>query len=148
MQEERHPDPAVHRAQRVLLMVHELHKLGYQKLRIAPGMSPSGCSWRCSITHVGNILPSHGAMLSNWDEDVAPYTSGQQNAYFGWEDAAQDTARGAPLGSPEPWSASSRKTLREKPSLSTTWPLRPLGLRPTVAPGQRVKGGMVEVAGL
>ncbi len=28
----RHPDPTIRRCQRVLLMVHELHKLGYQRL--------------------------------------------------------------------------------------------------------------------
>ena len=38
----RHPDPIVRRCQRVLAMVHELHKRGYQRLRIMPGMSPSG----------------------------------------------------------------------------------------------------------
>lgn len=74
-------------------MVHELHKLGYQRLRIAPGLSPSGMHWRCSITHVGNIQRSHGALLWDFSHDVAHYSTGQSNAYFGWEDARQDTAR-------------------------------------------------------
>jgi hypothetical protein len=73
-------------------MVHELHKLGYQRLRIAPGMSPSGMHWRCSVTHAGNIQRSHGAMMCKF-EDAAHYTTGQDNHYFGWEDAQQDTAR-------------------------------------------------------
>lgn len=92
MSVERDSDPGVRRSQRILLMVHELHKLGYQRLRIAPGISPSGMHWRCAVTHVGNILAAHGAMLRDWD-DAAHYTSGQDNAYFGWEDARQDTAR-------------------------------------------------------
>ena len=86
-------DPAHRRALRVLRMVHELHKLGYQRLRIAPGMSPSGCYWRCAITHAGNILDSHGATLRDHDRDVAHYTSGQDNEYFGWSVAREDTVR-------------------------------------------------------
>jgi hypothetical protein len=63
------PDPdAVRRhSQRVLSMVAELHKLGYQRLRIAPGMSPSGAYWRCLITPVTNILTSHGAQAGSAD---------------------------------------------------------------------------------
>jgi hypothetical protein len=34
----------------VVEMVHELHKAGYQLLRISPGLSPSGIHWRCPIT--------------------------------------------------------------------------------------------------
>jgi hypothetical protein len=85
-------DPAMRRAQRVLLMVHELHKLGYQRLRIVPGMSPSGMHWRCSVTHTGNILAAHGAMM-RIEGEAAHYTSGQGNAFFDWEDARRDTAR-------------------------------------------------------
>ena len=89
---ERDSDPLVRRSQRVLLMVHELHKLGYQRLRIVPGISPSGMHWRCSVTHVGNIQRMHGAMMCDFD-DAAHYTTGQDNTYFGWEDAQKDAAR-------------------------------------------------------
>ena len=78
------------RALRILRLVHELHKQGYQLLRIVPGMSPSGCYWRCAITPRSNVLRSHGAMLSDDERLVAHYTSGQDNEYFGWTDAAQD----------------------------------------------------------
>jgi len=74
-------------------MVHELHKMGYQELRIAPGMSSSGCHWRCSVTHIGNILSIHGAMMNNWDTAAVHYSTGQDNVYFGWGDARRDTAR-------------------------------------------------------
>jgi hypothetical protein len=93
MQIERDKRPEIRRAHRVLLMVHELHKLGFQRLRIVPGMAPSGSYWRCGITHIGNILASHGANCSVYGLDMANYTSGQSNAYFGWKDARQDTAR-------------------------------------------------------
>ncbi len=77
---------------RVLQSVHELHKLGYQRVRIVPGMAPSGMHWRCSITHVGNILDTHGAMFMNQSVDAAHYSSSQETEYFGWTDAASDTA--------------------------------------------------------
>jgi len=74
-------------------MVHELHKGGYQLLRIAPGMSPSGCHWRCSITPRSNILRSHGARVKDWTHCVASYSSAQDNEYFGWRDAEQDNVQ-------------------------------------------------------
>lgn len=85
--------PEVRRAQRILLMVHELHKLGYQKIRIAPGLSGSGCYWRCSITIKSNIQQKHGALLAYHGQISADYTSGMENEYFGWQDAKTDTAR-------------------------------------------------------
>jgi hypothetical protein len=69
-------------------MVSELHVRGYQRLRIAPGMAPSGCYWRCSITPVTNISRKHGAMLVSWDALSVHYTSGNEREYFGWRDAS------------------------------------------------------------
>ena len=79
------------RALRVLRLVHEFHKREYQLLRIAPGMSPSGCHWRCALTPRSNILRSNGAMIADFDRLTAHYTSGQENQYFGWRDAQYDT---------------------------------------------------------
>ncbi len=73
---------------KVLRMVTELHVRGYQRLRIAPGMAPSGLAWRCSITPATNISSQHGARMLSWDKLAAHYTSGQERKYFGWEDAA------------------------------------------------------------
>lgn len=70
---------------KILRMVQELHVLGYQKLRIAPGIAPSGMHWRCSITPCSNTLRSNGAMMKEWDLS-AHYTSGQGSQYFGWTD--------------------------------------------------------------
>jgi hypothetical protein len=36
-------------------MVHELHKAGYQRIRILPYLSPSGAYWRCTITTSDNV---------------------------------------------------------------------------------------------
>lgn len=84
--------PEKRRARRVLLMVHELHKRGYQRLRIVPGMAPSGCYWRCGITPITNILVTHGAMPRDYDACIH-YSTSMDNEYFGWTDARQDTAR-------------------------------------------------------
>lgn len=80
------------RALLVLQMVHELHKQGYQLLRIAPGMSASGCHWRCAVTTRANIRRDNGAMLVDHDAPAAQYTTGQEDAYFGWTDAQEDDA--------------------------------------------------------
>ncbi len=93
MSDKRSDDPSLRRCQRVLAMVHELHKRGYQRLRIMPGMSPSGAHWRVNITPKSNILRSHGAMALDFDRQSAHYTSADSNTYFGWQDAQGDTAR-------------------------------------------------------
>lgn len=81
------------RALRVLRIVHEFHKQGYQRMRIAPGMSPSGGSWRCSITPRSNILRTHGAKLRDWGRLTAHYSSAQSNNYFEWTDAQHDDVK-------------------------------------------------------
>ena len=94
-------DAVVRRCARVLAMVHELHKAGYQRLRILPFVSGSGCYWRGWITDADNVC-ADGFNLIDWDDEdrtgrVAKYTSGQENTYFGWTDAKGLSARG--LGS-------------------------------------------------
>ncbi len=76
---------------KVLLLVQELHLRGYQRIRIAPGMSPSGMNWRCPITPVSNILRSHGARMRDFDGLVAHYGSGAGRDYFDWTDARHAT---------------------------------------------------------
>jgi hypothetical protein len=80
---------------RMLLMVQELHGMGYQRLRAVPGISSSGFYWRVAITPATNIRPSRcGEREVNWDEDVtALYTSGSVEKCFGWEDAAKDSPK-------------------------------------------------------
>jgi hypothetical protein len=73
-------------ARRVLLMVAELHKLGYEGLRATPFMSSSGCYWRCCVVPASMTRPDHGARFA---EDVDYYTlprysSADEANYFGW----------------------------------------------------------------
>lgn len=68
-------------------MVRELHNLGYGRLRLAPGMAPSGCYWRGLVAPIRNILPEHGAKVMAFRRDAAVYNTGQNEKFFGWEDA-------------------------------------------------------------
>jgi hypothetical protein len=105
---QRHPDMLVRRSMRVVAMLGELHKAGYQRLRAMPFMSPSGTSWRFWIAPVDLFHRNHGAIailhrgelaseprLMALVEGMACYTSGQadQGDFFGWADAAEDGAR-------------------------------------------------------
>jgi hypothetical protein len=73
-------------ARRLFLMVAELHKLGYEGLRVAPFLSPSGCYWRCVILPASMTSPTHGARLARDDdyESLPRYSSGDEDNYFGW----------------------------------------------------------------
>lgn len=75
---------------RLLEMVQILHRQGYERLRINPGMSPSGCHWRCEF------LPSEVTIAHDRNRHIrrsvetARYSSGERRNYFGWIDAAAD----------------------------------------------------------
>lgn len=77
---------------KVLAMVRVLHERGYQRLRIMPGLSPSGMYWRCTVTHRGNIKADHGAMAKDFNSETAHYSSGSDEQYFDWDDASGNTA--------------------------------------------------------
>lgn len=88
--------PLVRRAIRVLRMVHELHKAGFQRLRVLPYSNDSGTAWRAEITYVDNV-GDDGFSTIDHDPDeagkVARYSTAQGNQYFGWMDAATADAR-------------------------------------------------------
>lgn len=85
------PRPRQANALRLLLMVHELHKAGFQRLRIHSGMAPNGMHWRCEISSV-NVSKISDANLYKAKE-LARYTSGTEDLYFNWEDARKDSPR-------------------------------------------------------
>lgn len=88
--------PLVRRAIRVLRMVHELHKAGFQRLRVLPYSNDSGTAWRAEITYVDNV-GDDGFSTIDHDPDqagkVARYSTAQGNQYFGWVDVASADAR-------------------------------------------------------
>ena len=89
--------PVVRRAIRVLRMVHELHKAGFQRLRVLPYDNGSGTAWRAEITHSDNVADDGFTLIDHDVEEkgiVASYSTGQGNQYFGWSDAPTADARG------------------------------------------------------
>jgi hypothetical protein len=75
-----HPEHHVRRAVRVLAMIGELHKRGFQRLRLMPHMSPSGLHWRCAIGSADYFYRNHGArLLKDHPFFVRPITPGGYN---------------------------------------------------------------------
>jgi hypothetical protein len=84
-------DARTRRALRVLSMVHELHKAGYQRLRIGAGYTLDLQHWRC---YLGPATSFHADGWTPIDTSTLPlYTTEQDQRYFGWDDAAHDDAR-------------------------------------------------------
>lgn len=87
-------NPTHRHATRLLTMVHELHKAGYQRIRFSSGMASSGLHWRCAITHAGNMTSDGLHVRSSRDsEEVAAYSSSSGDRYFRWPDAPGRSAR-------------------------------------------------------
>jgi hypothetical protein len=77
---EQTPDP-VAAGRRLLSLVAELHRRGYERLRVNVGMAPSGLYWRCSYYAVG---------ATRYQGAVPRYTTGNGLEIFGWADAHHD----------------------------------------------------------
>ncbi len=71
---------------RVYSMLEELHRRGYEQLRIIPGMNSSGCHYRSSITYARNVYADHGALSVDFDL-LAHNTTGNDANLFEWRDA-------------------------------------------------------------
>jgi hypothetical protein len=97
---------------RLLLMLRELHQMGYERLRAVTGLSPSGCHWRLQITPaIGIAIPGEGVdFMARQNRGVAVgdwvvYVRGNHAFYstgssaedteecFGWPDAADNLPR-------------------------------------------------------
>lgn len=88
------PADARRDAARLIAMVHELHKAGYQRIRILPSAAPNGIHWRCLISDAASFAPDGLSLRSGTAADrVARYTSGDGANYFGWADGGALTAR-------------------------------------------------------
>ena len=72
-------------------MVHELHKLGYQGVRVSPGWSASGVHWRCSVAAASNIGRDGWSLIE--DVEAAHYSSAAGARFFEWEDAPRKSPR-------------------------------------------------------
>jgi hypothetical protein len=78
--------PLVRRAHRVIRMVSDLHRMGYQRLRVMPYLHPM--AYRIAIAPVECFIKANGVALE--DEGLmraAIYSSASENQYFDWTDA-------------------------------------------------------------
>jgi hypothetical protein len=76
---------------RLMQMVGHLHRIGYQRLRLNPGIAPSGFFWRCHVRPV-NTEGVYLVRIEELDlEAEASYSSSEKTEFFGWPDAANDT---------------------------------------------------------
>ena len=85
-------DTYTRRSVRLLAMIGELHKLGFQQLRVFTYMT-SGGNWRCEITIADEVPTGGGSMFINSHPFKAVYSSAMGNKYFGWTDTQNDSAR-------------------------------------------------------
>lgn len=81
----------VRRSQRMIRMVSELHRMGYQRLRIMPYAHP--LAWRLAIAPAEDFCVHNGAALRQISVDVPVYSSASEDAYFDWTDTSGDNAR-------------------------------------------------------
>lgn len=69
---------------RILQGVRTLHERGYDRIRVLPGMSPSGVYWRVTIATVDNTDPGGGRSVSDYEAAVT-YTTGSLTEFAGSE---------------------------------------------------------------
>jgi hypothetical protein len=79
----------IRRGQRVIRMVSELHRMGFQRLRFMPYEYP--IAYRIQIASISCFAVANGCHVKG--EVGVTYSSGSENKYFGWADATSDGAR-------------------------------------------------------
>lgn len=77
---------------RMIEMTHELHVLGYQKIRIFPSISPSGCHWR--LEWVPDYSFSSAVTPPKYldERETARYSSGAGWQPFEWQNVESFSA--------------------------------------------------------
>lgn len=83
-------EPWVRRSQRVIRMMSELHRMGFQRLRLMPYEYP--IAYRIQIGPVSCFSVVNGCHAKSEVRSVT-YSSASGNEYFGWTDAKSDDAR-------------------------------------------------------
>lgn len=76
---------------RVLRMVSELHRMGYQRLRVMPYHGPT--SYRVWVAPAAAFSVLNGIYCERMELDHACYNSPSEDKYFDWPDAYKDDAR-------------------------------------------------------
>ena len=84
--------PWIRQSQRVIRMVSEVHRTGFQQLRIMPYEYP--LAYRVAIGPKSMFSMRNGAYMQDPDYSlITTYSSASGHEYFGWRDAKTDNAR-------------------------------------------------------
>ena len=70
---------------RVVAMLRRLHQLGYERLRLSAGISPTGLHWRYSIAQVDMFEADGFRLKGGHYPGVAFSTTGGDDPPFGWD---------------------------------------------------------------
>ena len=82
----------IRRSQRVIRMVSELHRMGFQRLRFMPYMYP--IAYRIQIASISYFAVANGCHVKGAvGVTYSAGSSDSDNKYFGWTDAKSDGAR-------------------------------------------------------
>jgi hypothetical protein len=82
----------IRRSRRLIRMVSELHRMGYQRLRMMPYEYP--LAWRLCLASSKHFSLANGAYISEPElVRSVTYSSASENEYFNWPDAKNDDAR-------------------------------------------------------
>lgn len=65
------------RIQRYFLVIRELHRMGYELIRVCPCFSPNGISWRCATTVKKFTLKNCGAIYHGPEHTAARTCDGK-----------------------------------------------------------------------
>lgn len=76
---------------RLMEMVGHLHKMGYERLRLDPGIAASGFFWRCHVLPVTLSGQRIRIDVDLDEEGDSSYSSSEGDKFFGWTDAGNDT---------------------------------------------------------
>jgi hypothetical protein len=76
---------------KVMLMLHTLHKRGFEKLRFSAGISPSGLHWRYEIAPAQSFNPDGATVKHELYARGAFASSNGKSAPFDWREAETAT---------------------------------------------------------
>lgn len=80
-------------ATRLLLTVSEMHKRGFQGLRIFPTLEEDPFGWNCHLVLSRSMDPGHGAFSQVEMGSSLPYFSSGDDGQYLWSDRPGSTAR-------------------------------------------------------
>lgn len=87
------PDDTTLACIRLLEMTHELHILGYQKIRIYPSLAPSGCHWRLQWAPDTAFESAVEPPETFSEQESVRYSSGQGWELFAWQGVRELSAK-------------------------------------------------------